>query len=539
MLRGMDRPTFDLYSDESLTLQETLSFFGATPELTPTFLRGISPPLLRLLARMFRMGDEVTAFLLARALGDLQEDRGLDEEAALSLQLAGRCARVLRFYAEGHFLLERSRRCAQRLHPSHPLLIETYNLLGLTCHFTGRLNEAESHYNRSMDLLEHCPGPALMKYTGRSRSRLHGMRLTNLLDLCLVKARTGSGVLRAAELVRARNLQSQVASDALGEPLVMGLNEANEGEILLVEGRVEEAQELLRQALHRYDSQDPAASHALPPMRRLLALAAAERGEMAEAYAHCQEGLKVSLLHANSLEEGLIVESTLQILGKFIRPRVTGAGVGAMRPEDRQVIQNLVQLLEGKDWYTGNNHSRAVSEMCRRVGVRLAATLDGTASAMDRVDEETVRMAGFLHDIGKLRIPWSLLNKRNPIVPFERRILESHVVEGGDMLRSLGFEDLARLVEEHHEKPDGTGYPVGRKDSSLMGAIIAVCDCFEAMITPNRRYAYPKTREQALHELDSHAGIQFDARVVAALRDVIYRKPLPQGAPSDPTSPPP
>lgn len=261
-------------------------------------------------------------------------------------------------------------------------------------------------------------------------------------------------------------------------------------------------------------------------MHRLLALAAAELGEMAEAYDHCQEGLRLSLLYANSLEEGLVVETTLKILARFIRPRVTGAGVGAIRTEDRHVIQNLVLLLEGKDWYTGNNHSRGVSDMCRRVGARLAAVSEGASSAMDRVDEETVGMAGFLHDIGKLRIPWSLLNKRNPIVPFERSMLESHVVEGGDMLRSLGFEDLARLVEEHHERPDGTGYPMGRKDSSRMGAIIAVCDCFEAMITPNRRYAHPKTREQALHELESQSGVQFDAKVVASLKEVIYRTPL-------------
>lgn len=521
LLRGMDGPTFNRYSDESRAVQEALASFSATPQLTRRFLADVSSPLLRLVTHMYMIGDDITAFLLAKELGDLQEDRGLVEEAARSLQFAGRCARVMRFYAEGLFLLERARRCALRVQPDHPLLIEIYNLTGLVCHFTGRLDEAEAHYTRSLEILERCPAAVVRHHTWRTKTRLLGMRMSNLLDLHLVRARRLTGAGKEVEIARARALQARICEGAKSEPDVMGINDANEGEILMVEGRLREAQALLHEAIRRHTPDSPSASTALPPMHRLLAQVAADMGETREAYAHCREGLGLSLRFANTMEEGLIVEATLDIMSRFLRPRVAGSGLEALGTGDRQVIQNLVLLLESKDWYTGNNHSRAVSKMCRQIARRLLSEAPAQPGrpplAADRVDEEVLAMAGLLHDIGKLRIPWSLLNKRNPLAPYEHRVLQSHVDEGVAMLRSLGFEELARLVEEHHEKLDGSGYPMGRRQISLMGSVIAVCDVYEAMITPNRRYASPKTRRAAAAEIAQLAGVHYDPRVVTAL----------------------
>lgn len=524
LLRGMDGSTFNRYSDESRVVQEALASFSASPHLPKRFLEDVSAPLLRLIVHMYLIGDDITAFLLAKELGDLQEDRGLVEHAARSLQFAGRCARVMRFYAEGLFLLERARRCALRVQADHPLLIEIYNLTGLVCHFTGRLDEAEANYTRSLEILERWPAAVVRHHTWRTKTRLVGMRMSNLLDLHLVRARRLAGAGKEEEIARARSLQARIREGAKSEPDVVGINDANEAEILMVEGRLDEARTLLHAAIRRHGPDSPSASTALPPMNRLLAQVAADLGEAREAYAHCREGLGLSLRFANTMEEGLIVEATLDIMSRFLRPRIAGSGLEALGAGDRQVIQNLVLLLESKDWYTGNNHSRAVSKMCRQLARRLlseARTRDGrTALAADRVDEETLAMAGLLHDIGKLRIPWSLLNKRNPLVPYEHRILQSHVDEGVAMLRSLGFEELARLVEEHHEKLDGSGYPMGRRQISLMGSVIAVSDVYEAMITPNRRYATPKTRKDAVSEIADLAGVHYDSRVVTALRSL-------------------
>lgn len=521
LIRSLDEATFETYSEESRRIQDAISALASLPSPTKEFLAALSPSLQRVLARMYRLGDDITAFVLFRNLGNLQEDRGLDEEAARSLQFAGRCGRVMGFYEESLILLERARRCATRVRPDHPMLIEIHDLMGLVCHFTARLDEAEAHYLKSIDLLDRWPAPTVYRYLWKSKARLLGLRLVNLVDLHLVRARTLSGEARAKEVALARELLGRAAECGRTDSNVLALVEGNEGEVLMVEGRLDEARRLLQARMAAYHSENPGSGHALPPIHRLLAQIAAEENHGREAYAHCREALQLSLRYANSVEEGLAVEATLDIMARFMKPRVAGASLQALTREDRQIIQNLVLLLEGKDWYTGNNHSRAVSRLCRRLGERLLAQPPGafrSQSGRDHLDLETLEMAGLLHDIGKLRIPWSLLNKRNPLLPLEHRVLESHVHEGGRMLRHLGFPTLAKLAEEHHEKLDGSGYPAGRKRLTLMGATVAVADAFEAMITPNRRYANPRSKASALMEISALSGLHYEPRVVEALR---------------------
>src|SRR5512137_1863274 len=84
-LRAMDRSASDEYSDESLIVQESLGYLAADQTLPDSAILDLSPSLLRLISHMYLFGDDITAFLLSRALGDIQEDRGLDEAAARSL----------------------------------------------------------------------------------------------------------------------------------------------------------------------------------------------------------------------------------------------------------------------------------------------------------------------------------------------------------------------------------------------------------------------------------------------------------------------
>ncbi len=522
LIRSLDEATFEIYSEESRRIQDAISALASLPSPTKEFLTALSPSLQRVLARMYRLGDDITAFVLFRSLGNLQEDRGLDEEAARSLQFAGRCGRVMGFYEESLILLERARRCATRVRPDHPMLIEIHDLMGLVCHFTARLDEAEAHYLKSIDLLDRWPAPTVYRYLWKSKSRLLGLRLVNLVDLHLVRARSLTGEARAKEIAKARELLARASECGRNDSGVLALAESNEGEVLLVEGRLAEARRLLQSRLAGYNSENPGSGHALPPIHRLLAQIAADESHVREAYAHCREALQLSLRYANSVEERLAVETTLDIMARFMKPRIHGASLQALTREDRQIIQNLVLLLEGKDWYTGNNHSRGVSWLCRRIGERLIAHAPARpfrgGPAGDRLDLETLEMAGLLHDIGKLRIPWSLLNKRNPLLPLEHRVIESHVQEGGRMLRHLGFPALAKLTEEHHEKLDGSGYPAGRKRLTLMGATVAVADAFEAMITPNRRYANPRSKASSLMEISALSGLHYEPRVVEALK---------------------
>jgi HD-GYP domain-containing protein (c-di-GMP phosphodiesterase class II) len=527
LLRVMDEATFARYSEESRSVQDALAFFASAREFPAGFLRTIFPSVERLLGRMFWLGDDITAYLLFRTLGDLLEDEGLDEEAARSMQFAGRCARSLRFHEEAIILLERALPHAHKATPDHPLCTEIYNLLGLVYGVTGRYDEAELSFQKSLAVLDKWPAATLRHHLWRPKYKLRGLRLTNMLDLHLLKARHVTGSARTKEIEVARALLQRAVESVEDEPVLQGYAVGNEAEILLVEGRLAEAHRLLSSEIERYGPETPASRQILPPLHRLLADVAAEEGKQREAYAHCREALQFSLRFANAHEEGLVVETTIDIMGRFIRPRLAGAGLRALSGEDRQVIQNLVLLLEGKDWYTGNNHSRAVSKLCRTLGSELQAeggTRPGRPEpSQEPIELDTLEMAGLLHDIGKLRIPWSLLNKRNPLLPLEHRVLESHVSEGGSILKHLGFSSLARLVEEHHEKLDGSGYPSGKRKLSLMGSVIAVADSYEAMVTPNRRYTTPRRRSEALLELRSLAGKSYDHRVVGALERRVGR----------------
>jgi diguanylate cyclase (GGDEF)-like protein/putative nucleotidyltransferase with HDIG domain len=169
---------------------------------------------------------------------------------------------------------------------------------------------------------------------------------------------------------------------------------------------------------------------------------------------------------------------------------------------------SLARAVDERDAYTGR-HSFAVGELAARLASRLG---------LDPGDVELTRLAGRLHDLGKLAIPEDILRKRGPLTPDERRLLERHCQIGFRMLDALGVEPVARWVLHHHERWDGGGYPSGLagEDIPLGARIIFVADAFDAM-TSDRVYRAASSRERALKELESCAGSQFDPEVVRAV----------------------
>ncbi|MCC6742685.1 MAG: HD domain-containing protein [Acidobacteria bacterium] len=143
--------------------------------------------------------------------------------------------------------------------------------------------------------------------------------------------------------------------------------------------------------------------------------------------------------------------------------------------------------------------------------------------ARREVEMHSLGLAAALHDIGKLFVPWSLLNKLIPLNEGERSILRKHSENGRYILEQVGLPEIGAIVVEHHEAPDGSGYPTGRRDSSLMGATIAVADAFEAMTTVNRHYRRAKSRAEAVAEIKGLAHAQFDGDAARALEVALSR----------------
>jgi diguanylate cyclase (GGDEF)-like protein len=169
---------------------------------------------------------------------------------------------------------------------------------------------------------------------------------------------------------------------------------------------------------------------------------------------------------------------------------------------------SLAKAVDARDSYTGS-HSERVSELAARIAARLALGADQV---------ELTRLAGRLHDLGKLAVPENILRKIGALSADERRIVERHPQIGYRMLESLGVDPVAQWVLHHHERWDGGGYPEGLAESEIpLGArILFAADAFDAM-TSERGYRRELSAAEALVEIESCAGTQFDPAVVAAL----------------------
>ena len=170
----------------------------------------------------------------------------------------------------------------------------------------------------------------------------------------------------------------------------------------------------------------------------------------------------------------------------------------------------LGDVVEADDEYTGV-HSRDVVELTMRVCNQLEL------SSRERRDAEFVAL---LHDVGKVRVPKSIINKPGPLTPEEREIMQRHTVEGERLLLRVGglLGEIGRIVRSCHERYDGDGYPDGiaGEQIPLLARIVACCDAFNAMTT-DRSYRKAMSLDEGVAELRRASGAQFDPAVVDAL----------------------
>jgi HD-GYP domain-containing protein (c-di-GMP phosphodiesterase class II) len=177
----------------------------------------------------------------------------------------------------------------------------------------------------------------------------------------------------------------------------------------------------------------------------------------------------------------------------------------------------LGDVVEADDAYTGA-HSREVVDLTLSVVDELGL------SGRERRDAE---FAALLHDVGKVRIPNSIINKPGALTPEERAVIETHTIEGERMLHRVGglLGSVGRVIRSCHERYDGSGYPDGLAGEQipLVARIVACCDAYNAMTT-DRPYRPALKQTVALEELTKNRGTQFDPDVVDALIATISRR---------------
>ena len=192
--------------------------------------------------------------------------------------------------------------------------------------------------------------------------------------------------------------------------------------------------------------------------------------------------------------------------------RVLGAQPRADAGLQLATVIGLAEALDIRDSGT-TGHSHTVGRLCERTATELGLP-------PERV--ERVRLAGVLHDVGKIGVSDRLLTKPGPLDPDEWQQMRTHPEIAARLLAHPEFDDLRSWVLAHHERPDGKGYPAGMRGEEipLEARIIAAADAYEAM-TADRSYRPALGEEAARAELQAGSGSQFDARVVRALVDAL------------------
>lgn len=180
------------------------------------------------------------------------------------------------------------------------------------------------------------------------------------------------------------------------------------------------------------------------------------------------------------------------------------------------VIGIMGDLLEAKDSHTGSHCNRML-----QYAMLIAERLDLSAE-----EKEKLQYAAMLHDIGKIGIPESILQKPGKLTDEEYRIMKKHPLIGADILGRTSFlKPIAHLIRTHHERPDGKGYPDSIKgvEIPIQSRIVSVLDAYDSM-TSDRPYRQSLGLEFAINELLRYAGTQFDSEIVEIFVAILKEK---------------
>jgi putative nucleotidyltransferase with HDIG domain len=182
-------------------------------------------------------------------------------------------------------------------------------------------------------------------------------------------------------------------------------------------------------------------------------------------------------------------------------------------------IHAFAAAIDAKDAYT-KGHSHRVSAYCSSVAREMGWPTE---------EVEGIRIAGLLHDIGKIAVDKTIINKASPLTTNESRELNSHPVVGYEILSKIKFpwRGIQMMTRNHHEKVDGSGYPdrLKKADIPLGARIMALVDAFDAMTT-DRPYRPRLSFREAMSEVRCNCNRQFDPEVVTPFISVIRKEVL-------------
>lgn len=184
----------------------------------------------------------------------------------------------------------------------------------------------------------------------------------------------------------------------------------------------------------------------------------------------------------------------------------------------RHTIDVLISALEARDPYTAG-HGKNVAKIASKIATKMG---------LPAQQIEGIRLGGLIHDVGKISTPAEILTKPTSLLEAEYALIKMHPVTGGTFFNDVNLNwPIKDMVEQHHERMDGSGYPKGLEgeDICLEARVIAVADVADSMAT-NRPYRFAPGLEEALVTLKAGSGVKFDANVVNAFIELVEAKEL-------------
>jgi PAS domain S-box-containing protein/putative nucleotidyltransferase with HDIG domain len=179
-------------------------------------------------------------------------------------------------------------------------------------------------------------------------------------------------------------------------------------------------------------------------------------------------------------------------------------------------INTLASIIENRDPYT-SGHQKKVAYLAINISEELGLSNEET---------EALGTAAMVHDIGKITIPTSILSKPGKVSNVEYKLIKTHSRTGYEIIKNIEFPyPIEEIILQHHERLDGSGYPLGLKDKDIMleAKILAVADVVEAM-SSHRPYRPALGINKALEEIDNNKGILYDTNVVEACKNLFIKK---------------
>lgn len=212
-------------------------------------------------------------------------------------------------------------------------------------------------------------------------------------------------------------------------------------------------------------------------------------------------GLK-STVHFETLEDVKLLYITNQPIFQYLSNTIKD-------------LMDIVKKYEDKDVYT-KNHSSRLQYYCLKTARKLGISNDNL---------ESIALSAYFHDIGKINVPNSILNKPGKLTAEEYDVIKKHPEDGYSMVKETMLRPVAEIIKQHHERLDGSGYPCGLKDKDILmeAKLIAVVDSYDAM-TSDRAYRKAIEPQKAMNELKSLSGTKYDGKVVKALEEALIEE---------------